>query len=299
MKSIKSKLIIISIVVIIFLAIILTFVMNIHSRLQSKENLFSAIENNDMPTIERILEEYPSLINEKQYFSDILSILSECSNPTPLLEAIRFNNIDLIKYLVENGADVNISKGTKVAYPIIEILNRGFGEVCDIRYELAWLLIEHGADLNVKQQYGTVPYAIVGVKISDHNTNLQQQSLELMKYVIEQGVSLEAPNPSEIQSSDSERHTYYQINEIIGIAARNNYVLIVQYLLDNQIYGIDDSVSLDGTTALIQAVKGEAYSTCKLLIEYGVDKSKVDSNGKTAYDYAIEVGNQEIIALLK
>ena len=32
----------------------------------AKKHLFSAIENNDMPKIERILEEYPSLINEKE-----------------------------------------------------------------------------------------------------------------------------------------------------------------------------------------------------------------------------------------
>lgn len=295
MKSIKSKLIIISIVVIIFLAIILTFVMNIHSRLQSKENLFSAIENNDMPTIERILEEYPSLINEKQYFSDILSVFSERSNPTPLLKAIQYWNADLIKYFIEKGADINISNGTKVAYPLIQVFETGLNE----KYELAWLMIQNGADLSVKQQFYTVPYAIVSSSIEDDEVEFQRQSLALMKYVIEQGISLEAPDPTNSQTGNIKRSTWYDINALIGYASRNNHVLVVQYLLDNQIYGIDDSVSLDGTTALIQAVKGEAYSTCKLLIEYGADKSKVDSNGKTAYDYAIEVGNQEIIDLLK
>ncbi len=266
---------------------------------EAKENLFSAIVEGDMSTIESILEEYPRLINAKPHSSDLIARFFESGNATPLLEAIRLNNIDLIKYLVKNGADVNISNGTIESYPIIEILNRGFGELAEIRYEMAWLLIENGADLTVGQQYYTVPYSIVSVKIAEPDSPLQQQSLELMKYVIEQEISLDPPDPTNSQSGDFYRHTWHEINEIIGWAARKNHILVTEYFLQSNMYSVDDIVALDGSTSLIQAVKGQSLGTCKLLIEYGADTTIVDDHGKSAYDYAVEIGDQEIIDLLE
>lgn len=297
---VKNKTFIFFICVLLIVFFILAlFLAHNYRNSKVKKDLFSAIEKSDMPTIKRILDKYPTLIDAKQYNSDILSIFTEKSNPTPLLEAIRLNNIDLIKYLVENGVNVNKSNGTHTIYPIIEILNRGFGEISEYRYELAWLLIENGADLTVQQQYETVPYSIVGVKISTYEDKFQQQSLDLMKYVIEQKVSLKAPDPTNSQSGNTEHYARYKINEIIGMAARNNYVSVVEYFLEKGLYDVNDVVSLDGTTSLIQAVQGDSYEVCELLIEQGADITVIDQNGKTAYDYAMENGNQKIIDLLK
>ena len=78
---------------------------------------------------------------------------------------------------------------------------------------------------------------------------------------------------------------------------RDKYLVWSKYFIDNGIYNINRIVADDGSTSLIQAVHGDSYDTCKLLIEYGADVSIVDKNGKTAYDYAVESGNQQIIEL--
>ena len=44
--------------------------------------------------------------------------------------------------------------------------------------------------------------------------------------------------------------------------------------------------------------KEKALKHTREMLENGADKSLTDDNGKTAYDYAIETGNQEIIDLL-
>ena len=92
-------------------------------------------------------------------------------------------------------------------------------------------------------------------------------------------------------------NSLYGMTSLIGTSSRNNYTLITKYFIDNGIYNINRIVANDGSTSLIQAVHGNSYDTCKLLIEYGADKSIVDNTGKTAYDYALENGNQDIIKL--
>ena len=188
----------------------------------------------------------------------------------------------MIEFLIDRGADVNASNGTKPVYPIIEILWRG----AEDRYEIARIMIEEGADLTVDQDYWNVPYAIVSSKIENENSVLQEQSLEIMKYIVEQDRSL-----LEYENS------LYGMTSLIGASSRNNYTLITKYFIDNGIYNINRIVADDGSTSLIQAVHGDSYDTCKLLIEYGADVSIVDKNGKTAYDYAVESGNQQIIEL--
>ena len=40
-------------------------------------------------------------------------------------------------------------------------------------------------------------------------------------------------------------------------------------------------------------------SIIKLLLENGADKSIIDAHGKTAYDYAVELNESDVIELLK
>ncbi len=290
----KKTIIIFAIFLIIILLLFVgVFIKNKKQYSKDKDYLFSAIEEGDVNKVEKILVKNPSLINEKKLSHKMFSLVTVNSNPTPLLESIRLKKMDMVKLLIEKGADINLSNGTFKSYPIIEVLTLNIDE----KYDIAKTMIDNNADLSVEQQFLTVPYAIVSVKIDEQDNFQQEQSLQLIKYVIDNNVSLIAPDPTNAQTNDVERCTNYDINSLIGLSARNNYVLVTKYLLDNDIYKINDVVSLDGTTALIQAVIGDSYGTCKLLIENGAKQDIVDSNGKTAYDYALENGNQDIIKL--
>ncbi len=52
-------------------------------------------------------------------------------------------------------------------------------------------------------------------------------------------------------------------------------------------------------TALHLAVQFRIKSSVELLLLHNADKTKIDSNGKTAFEYAVFSGNDEIINLLK
>lgn len=52
-------------------------------------------------------------------------------------------------------------------------------------------------------------------------------------------------------------------------------------------------------TALMFAARDSTPEMVQLLLDYGADKSMKCSDGKTAYDYAVEFGKEQIAELLK
>ncbi|GEM_PF-3846058 len=65
-----------------------------------------------------------------------------------------------------------------------------------------------------------------------------------------------------------------------------------------EVFGIDiDKQNKHGETALIVAAKNNNTEIARLLVHHGANK-KLKNRGSTAYDYAQQHGNQELIALL-
>jgi len=54
-----------------------------------------------------------------------------------------------------------------------------------------------------------------------------------------------------------------------------------------------------GTTALMYAVQFRNVAFVQLLLKHKADKTLKDKNGKTAFEFAVFSGNEEIINLLK
>jgi ankyrin repeat protein len=54
-----------------------------------------------------------------------------------------------------------------------------------------------------------------------------------------------------------------------------------------------------GTTALIYAVQFKNAELISLLLKYNASKSQLDTDGKTAFEYAVFSGDETIINLLK
>lgn len=177
-------------------------------------------------------------------------------------------NIEKIKFLIENGADVNHRFYREDDhYESDDDMLYGFNYGCGcgrtaLRYavngghvETVKLLIENGADVNVRD-------------CSDMN---------LLMYLYNMDIYANTPSPTD--------------EEIIAIA---------ELLIEN---GVDvNATDKYGQTALKYAVNDKAknYEAISFLIENGADVNAIDESGQTVLDYAKkeEYDNYRLISLL-
>lgn len=282
-KKVRLNTIIVSILLVIVFIVAVGIGQAFGVRKNAKKDLFDAIKNNEIHIVSEILDQYPALVDE-EYFALLAPV--DASNSTPLSEAIHQGHFKIVKLLVEDyQADVNKWAGSVVEYPpIIDALFAG-------NYEIAWYLIEHGADISVRVDdwMATVPFAILEWRVKPGEEERELAQLGLLQYVIEQGVDLSAPSSS-----------YAGIKTLLGIAAYQNNAAVVEYLLDEQLYDIDEIINEADKkqTALIVAVKEQSYHACEVLLARGADTTIKDIDGKTAIDYAKELNDERLIAIL-
>lgn len=300
----KHKKMIIGIVAIMSFICIIVLYFALHRMPYSREEyskakitLFEAIEEGDAYTVSKQLDEYPKLLNDTFVSFPWSILVLDTSNNTPLMEACRYDQNEIIVLLVERGADVNaLSTGSAIKYPIIEVLKND-------NYDMAWYLIENNAYLTVEGERDNVVTAILNP--IDNYVEMEQQ-YKLIKYFVDHNVSLK------LSTSLSKE---YDDKTVFRLAVFERNKLVVRYLLQNRMFTANECVEPDGNlTGLHLILKQElekkqydstynylinAYSMCKLLLEYGADKTLTDNEGKIAYDYAVELGDQELMEILK
>ena len=70
----------------------------------------------------------------------------------------------------------------------------------------------------------------------------------------------------------------------------------MKLLLDQKYCNVNDT-SID-MTALMFAARDSTAEMVQLLLDYGADKTYRTSDGKTAYDYAVEFNTSDVAELL-
>ena len=245
--------------------------------------LFEAIENNDYEKVEETIKLGAS-VNRRKHFINLSSLVP--TNHTPLIEACRNGNERIIRLLVESGADVNKADNWTGKTPLIMVLGLYSDQN---RFSLAMYLIENGADIHMVQSGSNNNYAMVATPFSkaliipeEADEKSVEEAEDFFLYLMQHNVEIT------IYGSKESTLTY---------ASRYSSPFIVQYLIENGYCDINDYDDL-GNTALIVATKYEKIDILRVLIELGANKNLIDNSGKTAYDHALEKGNQEIIDLL-
>lgn len=235
--------------------------------------LIVAIRNDDMEELSRLLEKKVSP-NGKWFVIE----WPDVSNNPPISEAIRNDNFEALKLLVEAGADVNV-KGAKGMTPL------HYAVVGVDSYDMAYYLVAQGADINAKDASGATPLEEMILMGSAYRENVYREDrLAMALYLIENG--------TELFHSRSYGNLMYQ-------AANSNDDRLLSYLWENYEMDVDQRSRGARQTALMFAVMRDAKRSCQFLLDHGADRSIVDKDGKTAYDIALELGHNEIAEMVK
>ncbi len=187
---------------------------------------------------------------------------------TALQAAAKNGNLEIATLLIAKGADVN-AKTT-----------RGYNALHDAIWnnhpEIARLLLAHGATATAVGRGGNT--ALHGAALHGY--------LDLVRIFVEKG--------SGINQSNSDGYTP------LSYAVIGRHTEIMKYLIEK---GADVNVTTKsykfwGTTALMNATHNNNIEIVKLLLDHGARVNPKDSQGKTALDYAIGPGRENVRELL-
>lgn len=259
----NKKTVIITLSVIFCCGIVFSgLIMSVNGFYQNRK-LFEAIENNDYAAAKKAVEK-GAFLDIRKYFVYLPGILD--ANPTPLIVACDNGNEDIIKLLVESGADVNKIDNYIDNTPLLSVLN----EYHTNRFSIAMYLIQSGADIYVHRGNKT-PFSEAMYIFETDNEQTKNENKILIQYLIKH---------------NADQTLSYGENALTCAVHRGN-LFTVQYLIENQYYDINMQDE-KGNTALMTAVKYEQHDILNLLLDLGADPYIVNAEGKTALDYVNE-----------
>ena len=240
------------------------------------ENLMEAAENNDTNRVNSILKKGKVDVNATNKDGETALMLASANGHLEMVKllvengadytnalrlASREGHLEVVKYLVEDGANINAKNKDSWTALMWASLN---GHLEVVKY-----LIENGADINAKDKDGWT--VLMWASREGH--------LEVVKYLIENGADINAKR-------DSGWTTLME-------ASRKGYLEIVKYLIENgaNVNAKDE----DGETALMWASRYGHLEVVKYLIENGADVNAKDNEGKTALDLADTEEIEEVL----
>jgi ankyrin repeat protein len=304
---------------IIGIMILVGFLINLGG-LASADQIHELAQKGDLEGVRALIEKDPELIDAK-----------DKDGRTPLHWASRGVHLELLKFLVDKGADVNAADNNQVVAlhslavrndaEAIEILTahgahvdaRDYGGKTALHYaaindapEAAALLLEKGADIESRENYGRTPL-ILGAR--------ERGGPHTIKVLLEAG--------AEVNARDKFRDTALNLaswrgkKEVVDILLDGGAEIPskgrdVRYLYSeaashglNRLFdavaraGGDPTFKLsNGGTLLHSAAAGGSAPILEILINKGLDINKKDDYGWTPLHYAARDGRVEAVELL-
>lgn len=182
-----------------------------------------------------------------------------------LFISIKYKNIEIIKYLIEKGVDVNISDNKQ---------NTPLMLACSTKNpDVAELLLQYGANVNLKNDSET-PLTLA-CNVSDNS--------DTVKLLLKYGLDINAPI------------TETGANALMVLTNKKSS-LGVKNLIES---GADVNLcDKDGKSALFYAILQCNTELVEILIENGAEINLCDKDGKTPLYYAISKNNKDIVKTL-
>lgn len=234
---------------------------------------------------------------------------------TPLLFAVRHNQLETLDALVEGGADVDDALPSGLSALCLATLNA--------HYDLGVWLLEHGADPNADGQGWTALHQLVwarrpnlGYNNPAPNPTGRVSDLEFVEALVAHGANVNALETKEPRGADGSGSPvgYRNVLNRVGatpflLAAKAADVELMRRLIE---LGADPLLpNEDGTTPLMVAAgvgiwavgespgtNEEALKAVKLMLELGDSPTTVDGNRDTALHGAVIRGSEPLVRFL-
>ena len=279
MKMLKKHPVVFSVIIILIGIIIVLGFINYNNYIYAKRTI-NAIEKEDIPTLQKLMK-YPfGNLNSKPRWW-IVEVLSESNTATPLQAACKLGNVEIVKILLDNGANPNYihwDKSRSLGSPLM----CAAGSLSNNRLTVIKLLIEYGANVNFEDAAGNDV-----LTCAVYAGNGKKDTIEIIEYLEKNGLNI--------------YKKYSQTkNSLLHKACETDNFLVIQYLIEQRRFDINET-NADGDTALIYFVRFASKrqkNTALFLIEKGANLNAQNKDGKTAYDYAVE-RHPELVELLK
>lgn len=255
---------------------------------------------------------------------------------TLLMRAVEFNQIDIVRFLIEQNAHLN-SVNEEGDTALILACYKGYTEIVNI-------LLNCGRKLNINRQNAD-GYTAVGIAVTlkyygivsallehpDVDVNLpnvegasplliavKNQDLSLVRKLRRAGASLtvrdidnKTPLAITVSNGDFECFRYLvkhgaSLNDKIGsfgdsiliLACKKGHMAMVEMILENHSVNLN-STNNAGNSALMEASKAGCEDIVKLLLEKKAKATVINRNGGTALSYAVNGDFEEIKTLIR
>jgi len=237
----------------------------------SFQKIKKAIEEHKLKKVKKLVEADPAIIH-----------IQNSNGVTPLFIAFHEQQVDIAKYLIYSGADIN-HKSTKDGWTVLHI-------ACYlVNLEIVNLLLNYYIDIEATTNTGATPLYLVCKTGAAH----MEAAIDIIKALLLADIG---DDEEDKYINRKEEHGYFPLY----IASKNGDEDIVELLLA---YSADVQEKTEqGDTSLMIAVqennKKSHLEVIKMLLKASADLEITDNTGHNALFWAQQNGDAEVIELI-
>ena len=249
------------------------------SQTSKADNLCKAIENGNTKEALELAEKINDSDVPRAKSPFLMSILSqgEYDTESPLIVACKEGNLEVMEYLLENGADSNYSPYGSM-YPLEAYCECGYGA----GVEGVELLLEYGAEPDYAITQLTPLFSMsTSLIYCDANGETYNTMLEMIDCLISNG--------AEVKTYDNDTTVMHSA----ALQPKRDYFDILWKYPECR--ALINHKTNDGETPLMYLARKSNLDMFKMFIEYGANIYDVNDAGKTVLDYAKENKDEAIL----